>query len=207
MAYSKVDICNTALALLGESPIRSLEDENTRASLCNQMYAPVRDYLLFKFDWGFARRLSKLQRLLDFETPPLIYPYEIPANCRIVRELYPHGSREWWEVMGRVFLCRKFENVYIYYTTNDAPETHFSDAFAFLFSLGLAVKLGPPLTQNNQLSDSLFKQFKIEEREAWAADADQSNDYKPIDGLPEYDTFVNPDLRLSLIPESVPENR
>lgn len=193
MAYSKISICNMALAFLGEDSIRSFDENNTRSSLCDRFYDLVKNYQLSRFDWNFARKLAKLQPIADFETPPGIYPYNTPADCKAIRELYPRGSHSWWEVMGRTFLCKRSSEVYVYYTSQNVTEAYFSDPFAFLLSLSLAIKLSPPLTQDKELTRSLFNQYKIEESNAWEADANMSNDYKPADGIADYDLFVNPD--------------
>lgn len=205
MAYNKIKICNMALAFLGEDSIRSFDENNTRASLCDRMYDPMRDYQLTRFDWNFARKLTKLNPL-EQETPPGTYAYGLPADCRAVRELYPLGSKEWWEVLGRVFLCKRAQEVYIYYTANSISEALFPDTFAFILSLSLAIKIAPALTQDKALTRSLFEQYKMEESEVWEADANISNQYKPVDGMPEYDTFVYPDNTL-LVDQTVPENR
>ncbi|BCV03963.1 MAG: hypothetical protein CM15mV76_490 [uncultured marine virus] len=40
---SVVDICNSALNLLGASTISALTEDSKNARLCNQRYEPIRD--------------------------------------------------------------------------------------------------------------------------------------------------------------------
>lgn len=206
MAYSKIKICNMALAAVGADQIRSFSENNKRARQCEVFFDLVRDYILFKFDWGFARRFVKLQQLADVETPPGIYAYGIPADCKIVRDLYPRGSKEWWEVTGDTFLCRFTDNVYIYYTGRCDEPVKFSDAFAYLIALLLAVKIAPSLTKNASTTKALYEQYLREEADAMEADASQSNDYRPVDEDPNFDSFVFPSADWPVLAD-VPPNR
>jgi len=196
MAYSKINICNMALAALGADPIRSFSESNKRAKQCEIFYDLVRDYLLFKFDWGFARGFKKLQRLEDIDTPEGTYAFGLPADCKIVRDLYPRGSKQWWDILNGAFICRVTEGAQIYYTRNVETPTQFSDAFAYLLSLLLAVKLAPSIARSSSTTKALYEQYMREEVDAWEADASQSNDYRPADEDPERDTFVFPDFDL-----------
>jgi len=193
MAYSKINICNTALALLGEDSIRSFDQPNKRAKMCDTFFDTTRDYLLFSFDWSFARKIAKLQPLAGIETPDHTYPYGLPSDCRVVRDLYPRGSKDWWEIVGGMFLCRTPSDVYIYYTKQATNPAAFSDAFANILALAMAVKMSPAISQDKSLTQVLYNQYKIELREAWEADANQGNNYRAYDESPENDKFVNPD--------------
>ena len=66
MIYSKIGICNLALAAIGEDSIRDFADGNKRARMCDVFYETTRDYLLGQFDWAFARRQQALQQLNEF---------------------------------------------------------------------------------------------------------------------------------------------
>jgi hypothetical protein len=50
----EVEICNTALSLLGQTYITSLEDRTQTAQICKQVYAPLRDAVLESRMWSFA---------------------------------------------------------------------------------------------------------------------------------------------------------
>jgi hypothetical protein len=193
MAYSKIKICNMALAALGADSIRSFSESNKRSKQCEVFYELVREYLLFKFDWGFARGFKKLQRLEDVDTPVGTYAYALPADCKIVRDLYPRGSKQWWDILNNAFICRITESVQIYYTRKEESPARFSDAFAYLAALLLAVKLAPSITRSSSTTKALYEQYLREEADAWESDASQGNDYRPADEDPNRDTFVFPD--------------
>ena len=47
---STVDMCNSALNLLGASTISSLTEDTKNARLCNQRYEPIRDRVLNRYE-------------------------------------------------------------------------------------------------------------------------------------------------------------
>jgi len=53
---ARIDVCNFALALLGESEIVSLEDETDKARTMKTFYYIARDAVLESADWTFATR-------------------------------------------------------------------------------------------------------------------------------------------------------
>lgn len=194
---SKISICNLALASLGAAPIRSFDEDNKRARMCDVFFDSTRDYLLSKFDWPFARKLIELTPLADTIAPEGMYAYGMPSDCKTPRDLEPPGSRQPWEVMGRVFYCNippeASEIVVLRYTVVVADETLFSDTFSNLLSLAIAVRMAPAITQDKSLTTALYEQFKQEQRDVWESDANIGENYRAYDEDPNNDTFVYPD--------------
>lgn len=200
--HSKVSICNLSLALLGAHAIRNFDETNKRARMADALYESQKDYLLTKFDWGFARKFRKLnqQDLPEDQVPDGMYPYLLPSDCRIVRDVYPRGTRDKWYVMERhIYSSIDSQNtnndrISIFYTSNSTPVTHFSDTFVDILALGLAIKMGPAITQDKALVRALSELYKMEYPEAIEPDANQDNYYREPDEDPNYDSFVNPDF-------------
>ena len=70
---SVVDICNSALNLLGASTISALTDDNKNARLCNQRYEPVRNRVFRSHAWNC---LHKRIQLAQNSTAPVVeYSY------------------------------------------------------------------------------------------------------------------------------------
>jgi len=197
MATSKVDICNVSLAMLGADSIRTLTENNKRARMASAFFDFTRDYILAKVDWSFARKYVQLQPLDqdDYTVPDNLYVYSLPSDCHVVRDMHPPGSKDKWHVMGRLFYCESDTgtDVYIYYTAKITDITIYSSAFNNLLALGLAVKMGPALTQDKQLVGTLQEQFMVEQVNAWETDANIGNQYRAFDEDPNNDTFVYPD--------------
>ena len=201
MATSKIQICNLALAAVGADAIRSFDEANKRARLCDVFYETQRTYLLSRFDWPFARRFKQLQQLaLDADELPLgNYAYALPADCLTPRDVWPEGSRDFWEVFGES-LYTELSAVGLYYTADISDSTKFSNSFVHTMWQGLAVRICPAITQNIKLTQELFSQYRIEERESWENDANVGNKYREYNEHPDNDSFVNPD---ALLPSEV----
>lgn len=197
MSFSKVDICNMALAHIGEVSIQSFEDNNRRARLCKTMYAPYMLATLTDIDWSFARRFKVLQEVsrpvnADTTTSGL-YTYQLPSDCLVARDLYPKGSKDFWEVVGKYLQCYKAseEGIYLYYTSAEVIETDFTHSFVIAVAANMAVALAPSLTQDVKLTSLLTQQYERIKADAWHSDTNTGNTYREYDGDPENDTFVD----------------
>lgn len=195
MAYSKVNISNMSLALVGAAPIRDFTENNKRARMCDVLFEPTANLLLNKFDWPFARKFAELNQLdMSAEDIPYgSYGYQVPNDCRVPRDIYPPGSRDYWEVLGEVIFCEQTV-VGLYYTAQVDSPAKYSDTFADLLSLALAVKICPAITQDKKLTAELKEQYRVTVVDAWETDANIGNSYREYNEDPLNDTFVNPDI-------------
>ena len=78
---SVVDICNSALNLLGASTISALTDDSKNARLCNQRYEPIRNRIFRSHAWNC---LTKRVQLAQDSAAPVIeysYQYTLPSDC------------------------------------------------------------------------------------------------------------------------------
>lgn len=80
---SAVDICNTALAHIGnDNVISSIDpaDGSTEAGYCKRFYPIARKELIERFAWTFAR---KRQTLAAVANPSKVwaYAYQVPSDC------------------------------------------------------------------------------------------------------------------------------
>ena len=62
---SVVDICNSALNLLGASTISALTDDSKNARLCNQRYEPVRNRVFRSHAWNCLTKRVQLQKIVQ----------------------------------------------------------------------------------------------------------------------------------------------
>ena len=119
MPSSKIHICNIALASLGAQSIRSFDEDNKAARMCDTFFDSTRDYLLSKFDWPFARAMAKLQAIdTSAETlPPGYTAYGLPNDCRTPRDILPPGSRQSWELIGDRIYTEVAGDIFLQYTS------------------------------------------------------------------------------------------
>jgi len=192
--HSQISICNNALGLIGETFIRSLNEANTKARMCQIQYEVQVESLLVRIDWPFARAVATLNELSipEEQQIPGKKFYALPANCLMPRHLLPEGGRQRYEVYGNM-LATDVNDPRLVYTRDDTTEFLFSPTFVRLLSLQLAIHLAPALTQDKVLTSSLKNLFEYEINQAAEIEANTDNVYRFSDEQPEVDTFVNPE--------------
>jgi hypothetical protein len=91
---SEVDICNQALANLGDSAtVASINppEGSAQAEHCQRFYPLARDTLLDMHNWGFATRRAALAQLTN-ESTEWAYAYAVPINTINVIAIHPAGA-------------------------------------------------------------------------------------------------------------------
>jgi hypothetical protein len=190
-----------ALMMVGEENIRSLDEPNNRAGLCQTLYPIVRDAILSVSDWSFARKTVLLQRLAtDLVEGPT---YQIPSDCLTPLSIWPRGQiRIQFKIAGDKIIIPVYNVVgtataltasrYLQYTRRETDTVLFSSSFVDLVALDLATRLAMPLANDLKLASALRQDLKFLRLEAEAEDANRGDDYRNADEDPENDTFVNP---------------
>lgn len=92
---SVVDVCNLALARLGESAtVSSVQppDGSVQAEHCAIFYPVARDSVLQMHAWGFATRRARLARV-ETETFGWAYAYALPSDCIAALSVTPADAR------------------------------------------------------------------------------------------------------------------
>ena len=197
MISSKINICNLALASIGEDSIKDFSEGNIRARMCDTFYENSRDYLLEQFDWPFARKQQALMKVASPTdwVPDGTFEYAKPVDCYHVISLWPEGSRQGYELRGKSVFCQLDSgagtDVVLMYTVHELDPTKYSSGFINLLALAMAVRLCLPLTSDKALANGLLQQYELEKKEVWANAANEGNMYPSgNDENPNYDTFV-----------------
>ena len=177
---SKIDICNLALAHLGQSAISSLEQENDKARRLNLFYAPVRDEVLRTHNWAFAGVQEPLALLEDACDEQGRWSYKYPNEALFVRRVFTAGcNRAVFEEFFRPDLHSRViltpaKQAYAEYTRRITDETLFDAAFIKSFSLALACDLAVCLTADTQLAAQLLQKYTLSLQEARRSNAAES---------------------------------
>jgi len=151
-----VQICNLALARLGDSRITTLADATAQAQYCTLFYTQTVAELQAEFDWQFCRK----QVNLTSATTPLggyTYQYALPSDY--IRSLRVENIDEsenfgQWEILGSYLQTNFVSPVTLDYIANITDETKYPAIFTELLAVKLAGVLAMPLTG----SKDLFKQ-------------------------------------------------
>lgn len=172
---SKLDICNLALAQLGQEPISSLEQEDERARRCRLFYDPVRQEVLRTHHWAFACTQADLALLNNPDTaqnPPYYYAY--PQDCLFIRKVYAKGQtdtavpfKELYrkQLQARVIVCDAWQ-AQAEYTRDVQDVLLFDPAFVKAFSLALAADLAVTLSADLTLSQRILQKYTLALEEA-----------------------------------------
>lgn len=81
---SAVDICNLALANLGDAAdVTSIDppEGSAQAERCARFYPIAVSVLLESHEWGFATRRERLSRFAENDRGCWLYRYALPARC------------------------------------------------------------------------------------------------------------------------------
>lgn len=164
---SKINICNLALAHLGQGPISSLDQTDERAKRLNLFYEPVRDEVLRTHNWGFATVQKKLELARqDTQTGEFLYHY--PADALFVRRIFVPGQKQmipfemrYDTVVNGCVLAVKVPGVHALYTRRVEDETQFDGAFVKAFTLALAYDMTITLTADSALAAQIFEKYTL----------------------------------------------
>lgn len=76
-----IEIINRALSKIGETRIRSLDQETKAAGLAMSMFDMVRDAELSAHNWNFAKDRILIPAMVDTPVFGWAYQYQIPSDC------------------------------------------------------------------------------------------------------------------------------
>ena len=151
-----VQICNLALARLGDARITTLAEATAQAQYCTLFYTQTVAELQAEFDWQFCRK----QVNLTTATTPLggyAFQYALPADyIRSFRLANIDESENFgqWEILGAYLQTNFASPVTLDYIANITDTSKYPAIFTELLAVKLAGVLAMPLTG----SKDLFKQ-------------------------------------------------
>ena len=85
MATTKVDICSTALIMIGANTITSFSDDSTEANVCNTVYEDILKSSLTRYRWRFATEQKQLSLLTATPTGRYAYAYQLPTDPELLQ--------------------------------------------------------------------------------------------------------------------------
>lgn len=176
---SVVDICNSALNLLGASTISALSDDSKNARLCNQRYTPVRDRIFRSHSWNC---LSKRVQLAQDATAPVIeytYAYTLPADCLRVLKIHTGvtdsiESDLEYKVEGRKIITNE-GTIYLVYIALITDPNEYDVYLQEAISIYLAADIAYAITNNATLANNYQSLAEERLREARFVDATENS--------------------------------
>lgn len=186
---SKIDICNLALAHLGQEGISSLTQEDEGARRIHLFYEPVKAEVLRTHNWAFALVREPLVLLEDPSAPAYPYLYQYPADGLFVRKVFAgaEGRKPYpfKEVYRRRINQRAVQTpapqAVAEYTRDVQDATQFDPAFVKAFALALAADLALTLTGDEALCRLMLGRYSQCLEEARRSNMSEGFEIPPAD--------------------------
>ena len=176
---STVDICNSALNLLGASTISALTDDSKNARLCNQRYEPVRNRVFRSHAWNC---LHKRVQLAQNTTAPVVeysYAYALPSDCLRVLKIHTGtndsiNSEIDYKLEGRNIVTNE-GTVYLVYIALITDPNEYDTYLQESISHQLAADIAYAVTNNATLANNYMTRADERLREARFIDATENS--------------------------------
>ena len=176
---SVVNMCNSALNLLGASTISSLTEDTKNARLCNQRYEPIRNRVFRSHNWNC---LIKRVQLAADSTGPVVeytYGYTLPTDCLRVMKIH-NGSTDSiasdldYKVEGRKIVT-DITTIYLVYIALITDPNEYDSYLREAVSHQLAADICYAITNNSTLANNYMTRADERLREARFIDATENS--------------------------------
>jgi hypothetical protein len=173
MTASAIDLCNSALTLLGQPTIVSLTANLRSARLVNQRYPYCIDATLRAYPWNCA--LERATLTADGTAPDhgFALRYALPTYPYCLRVLSMQDTDCVFKIEGRYLLTDEPEARILYVARIPVGSL---DALLFEAAVArLAADIAYPLTNSNSMADQAWKAYKDKLMEAQDIDAQEGS--------------------------------
>jgi len=168
---SEVQICNLALAKIGDEQITSLTDNSKSARLCNLVYESFRDSVLRAHPWNFAIKRIALAKSADIPAFDYTAQFALPTDfLRIVSTDLLNDEQ--YKIEGK-FLLAHSSAVKIRYVSKVTDPNEFDSLFIEALAARISAELSIAITDNRTLSVDLFNLYVSKLSEARSIDAQE----------------------------------
>ena len=176
---SVVNMCNSALNLLGASTISALTDDTKNARLCNQRYEPVRNRVFRSHAWNC---LHKRVQLAQNSTAPVVeydHAYALPSDCLRVLKIH-NGTTDSiktaldYKLEGRNIVT-DLDTIFLIYIALDTDPNNYDTYLRESISHQLSADLAYAITNNATLANQYMARADERLREARFIDATENS--------------------------------
>ena len=176
---SVIDICNSALNLLGASTISALTEDTKNARICNQRFENVRNRIFRSHPWNC---LIKRVQLAQNSTAPVIeytYAYALPSDFLRVLKIH-NGTTDSvasdmpYKVEGKNIITDE-ATVYLVYVSKDTDPNNYDSYLYEVLAYQLAADMAYSITNNATLSKNLLVDADEKLRESRFVDVTENS--------------------------------
>ena len=190
---SDVDICNSALNMIGASNIISLTEDSRAARVCNQRYEFVRDAVFRAHPWNCL--ISRVEVAADATAPAFEFEYAhtLPTDPYCLRVLRPQDPDSVFKIEGRKLLANSTPFKFIYIARVTDPN-EYDQLLIEALAARLAADISYALVNSATLTQSLFAIYDAKLSEARFVDATEGTPDNVVNidrtSYIEADTFI-----------------
>ena len=191
---SVVDICNSALNMIGASNIISLTEDSKAARICNQRYNFLRDYVFRSHPWNCLIQRTTLAP--DTATPAFEFEkqFTLPTDPYCLRVLALDDPDIIFRIEGRKLLTDE-STVNIKYVGRVTDPQQYDTLLIETLAAALAADLAYPLVGSATLGANMNVFYQEKLKEARFVDATEDNQINTSDTSISQnfsaDTFIN----------------
>ena len=191
---SDVDICNSALNMIGASNIISLTEDSRAARVCNQRYAFVRDAVMRAHPWNCL--VTRTSLAADSDTPAFEFDYQhtLPTDPYCLRVLRPQDPDTVFRVEGRKIISSTtpFKMIYVARVTDP---NEYDQLLIESIAARLAADVSYALVNSASLSQMLMATYESKLSEARFVDATEGTPANTVNidraSYTESDVFIS----------------
>ena len=158
MASSKTDIVNLALTAIGNDPINSIDNTDSKSVKCKTHYYNVVEQVLRSGNWSVASARASLARLTDAPEYGYLYAYELPGDCIKLRSMENQEIYSWEKSGSRVLTDS--EECKVKYTREINDVSEFDSLLTATIVALLASRLATVFKADPQIANSQFAIYR-----------------------------------------------
>lgn len=153
--------------------ITSLTEGSPNANRCNEQYAKLRDQMLRKHLWNFAKERVKLAQLSETPVSGFDYQYQLPSDLMRVLAVHDNDASRGtirYEIKGDRILSDANE-IYLIYVRRVTDPNEMDELFRECLAIALAEDLALAVTGSQPLQERMRGKLRSEIATAKGADA------------------------------------
>ena len=170
MATSAVDICNSALNIIGASNIISLDEDSKAGRICKQRYPNVRDSVFRSHPWNCLINRVQLTANTSAPTFEFQYQYDLPADPFCLRVIKLEFLETVYRIEGRKLLTNESQLKLIYVDRNENV-SDYDMLLSESIAAAMASDLAYPLVGSNTLAQQMYDMYQRKLSEARFVDS------------------------------------
>ena len=167
---SEVDICNSALNMIGASTITALNDDTKAARVCNQRYTLIRNSVFRSHPWNCL--ISRASLTADSSAPAFDFSYQftLPTDPYCLRVLRLQDQDTVHAIEGRKLLANE-STVKLVYVGRVTDVNTYDQLLIEAISARLASDISYALVNSTTLTNQMWNLYDSKLREARFVDA------------------------------------